>query len=82
MQISAFTSKENVDEAFQVAVAAGARMPVQEVFWGGRMGTVQCPFGYSRSLATHTRDLTPEKVRHGAQAFFAQMAQKQAAPEK
>lgn len=33
MQIAAFTSKENVDEAFQVA--AGARMPVQEVFWGG-----------------------------------------------
>lgn len=80
MQIAAFTSKENVDEAFQVA--AGARMPVQEVFWGGRMGTVQCPFGYSRSLATHTRDLTPEKVRQGAQAFFAQMAQRQAAPEK
>ena len=64
----------NVDEAFRVAVAAGAeaQMPVQEMFWGDRVGTVQDPFGYSWSLATHTRDLTPEEIRQGAQAFFAQ----------
>jgi uncharacterized glyoxalase superfamily protein PhnB len=73
--VSFYLYLENVDEAFRVAVAAGAeaRMPVQEMFWGDRVGTVQDPFGYSWSLATHTRDLTPEEIRQGAQAFFAQM---------
>ena len=75
--VSFYLYLENVDEAFQVAVNAGAevRMPVQDMFWGDRMGTVQDPFGYSWSLATHTRDLTPEEIRQGAQAAFAQMAQ-------
>jgi PhnB protein len=75
--VSFYIYLENVDDAFQVAVAAGAeaRMPVQEMFWGDRMGSVQDPFGYSWSLATHTRDLTPEEIRQGAQAFFAQMKQ-------
>jgi uncharacterized glyoxalase superfamily protein PhnB len=73
--VSFYLYLENVDEAFRVAVAAGAeaQMPVQEMFWGDRVGTVQDPFGYSWSLATHTRDLTPEEIRQGAQAFFAQM---------
>jgi hypothetical protein len=39
------------------------------------MGTVRDPFGYSWSLATRTRDLTPEEIRKGAQAAFAQMEQ-------
>jgi uncharacterized glyoxalase superfamily protein PhnB len=75
--VSFYLYLENVDEAFRVAVAAGAvaRMPVEEMFWGDRMGTVQDPFGYSWSLATHTRDLTPEQIRQGAQAFFARMKQ-------
>jgi hypothetical protein len=51
-------------------------MPVQEMFWGDRMGSVQDPFGYSWSLATHSRDLTPEEIRQGAQEFFARMAEK------
>jgi uncharacterized glyoxalase superfamily protein PhnB len=69
---------ENVDKAFKVAVAAGAEveMPVQEMFWGDRMGSVRDPFGYSWSLATHTRDLTPEEISKGAQEAFAQMGQK------
>ena len=75
--VSFYIYVENVDEAFKVAVGAGAevRMPVQDMFWGDRMGTVQDPFGYSWSLATHTRDLTPEEIRQGAEAAFAQMAQ-------
>jgi uncharacterized glyoxalase superfamily protein PhnB len=69
---------ENVDKAFKVAIAAGAEveMPVQEMFWGDRMGSVRDPFGYSWSLATHTRDLTPEEISKGAQEAFAQMGQK------
>lgn len=76
--VSFYLYLDNVDEAFRVAVAAGAevRMPVEEMFWGDRTGTVQDPFGYSWSLATHTRDLTPEEIQQGAQAFFARMKQK------
>jgi len=75
--VSFYIYVENIDEAFRVAVAAGAEslMPVQEMFWGDRMGTVRDPFGYSWSLATRTRDLTPEEIRKGAQAAFAQMEQ-------
>jgi PhnB protein len=67
---------ENVDEAFDTAVAAGAkvRMPVQEMFWGDRVGTVEDPFGYAWSLATHTRDLTMEEIREGAEAMFSKTA--------
>lgn len=76
--VSFYIYQENVDEAFGTALAAGAeaRMPVQEMFWGDRVGTVQDPFGYSWSLATHTRDLTPQEIQQGAQAAFARMGEK------
>ncbi len=69
---------ENVDEAFRRALEAGAesQMDVQEMFWGDRVGTVKDPFGYSWSLATHTRDLTPQEIEEGAKAALAQMAGK------
>ncbi len=76
--VSFYIYLENVDEAFKTALATGAKalMPVQEMFWGDRAGMVQDPFGYSWWLATHTRDLTPEEIREGAQAAFAQMEKK------
>ncbi|KAF0220163.1 MAG: glyoxalase/bleomycin resistance [Geobacteraceae bacterium] len=76
--VSFYLYVENVDDAFRVAREAGAeaRMPVQDMFWGDRVGTVQDPFGYSWTLATHVKDLTPEEIREGAQAAFAQMAKK------
>ena len=68
----------HADESFARALAAGAvsQMPVDEMFWGDRVGTVQDPFGYSWMLATHTRDLSPEEMQRGAQEFFAKMARK------
>jgi PhnB protein len=69
--VSFYVYLENVDEALNAAVAAGAevRMAVQDMFWGDRMGNVQDPFGHSWSLATHTKDLTPEEIRQGAEAL-------------
>lgn len=66
---------DNVDAAYQQAIDAGATscMPVQEMFWGDRIGTVQDPFGYSWTLATHVKDLTQEEINRGAEAFFARM---------
>lgn len=76
--VSFYVYLENVDEAFKVAIEAGAevQMPVDDMFWGDRMGTVRDPFGYSWSLASHTRDLTPEEIEEGAKAAFAKMAEK------
>ena len=69
---------ENVDAAFRRALEAGAeaRMPVQDMFWGDRAGSVQDPFGYSWMLATHIKDLTPQEIQEGAKAAFAQMERK------
>ena len=76
--ISFYIYLENVDAAFTTAVKAGAtvQMPVEDMFWGDRMGTVLDPFGYSWSLASHTKDLTPEEIQKGAEAMFATMAKK------
>ena len=76
--VSFYLYVENVDAAFTKAVEAGAatRMPVQDMFWGDRAGTVQDPFGYSWMLATHIKDLTPQEMEEGARAFFAQMGRK------
>jgi uncharacterized glyoxalase superfamily protein PhnB len=69
---------DDVDAAFKRAVDAGGtpQMEVQEAFWGDRMGSLKDPFGYTWTLATHTRDLTPEQIQQGAEEFFAQMAKK------
>lgn len=76
--VSFYLYVEKVDEAFRIALEAGAevRMPVQDMFWGDRIGTVQDPFGYSWTLATHIKDLTPQEIQAGAQAAFAEMGRK------
>ncbi len=76
--VSFYLYIENVDKAFQIALDAGAeaKMPVQDMFWGDRAGTVQDPFGYSWMLATHVKDLTPQEIQQGAQAAFARMPKK------
>ena len=76
--VSFYLYVENVDGAFRRALEAGAesKMPVENMFWGDRVGTVQDPFGYSWMLATHIEDLTPEEIEEGAKAAFAQTAKK------
>jgi len=58
---------EDVDTTVARAVAAGARvtMPIADMFWGDRYGQLEDPFGHRWSVATHTRDLSPEEVRLG-----------------
>ena len=58
---------EDVDAQVKQAVAAGAKltMPVADMFWGDRYGQVEDPFGHKWSVATHTRDLTPEEIKPG-----------------
>ena len=74
--ISLFLYVPNVDAAFKQAIAAGCTevMPVADMFWGDRAGSLTDPFGYRWMIATHTRDLTKEQIRKSAEAFFAGMA--------
>ena len=66
---------ENVDAAFDRAVSAGAtvKMPLMDQFWGDRYGQVMDPFGHRWSLATHTRDMSPEEMQQEQERAFAKM---------
>jgi len=63
---------KDVDAVFKKAVEAGAKaeMPPQEMFWGDRYGKLTDPFGHHWSIATHTKDLTPDQIAKGAAAHF------------
>lgn len=69
----------DADAAFKKAVDAGAKpdMPVQEMFWGDKMGNVIDPFGYAWTLATRTKEMTPQQIEKGAKEFCAQFATKE-----
>ncbi len=56
---------ENVDAAVAQAVVAGAKitMPLADMFWGDRYAQLEDPFGHHWSMATHTRDLTPQQIQ-------------------
>ena len=63
-----------VDAAFQRAVAAGCtvKMPLMDMFWGDRTGTVADRWGNVWNLAEHTRDLSPEQMKKEEEAVTAQ----------
>jgi len=70
---------DDVDSAFRQAIDAGAEtsMPVENQFWGDRMGTVLDPFGHKWSIATHVEDVPPEQFE---ERMKASSRQKQAEP--
>jgi PhnB protein len=72
--VSFFIYLENVDEAWQRAINAGAKqvMPLADMFWGDRAGCVDDPFGHHWWLAQHVADLTPDEIKKGQEEFFSQ----------
>jgi uncharacterized glyoxalase superfamily protein PhnB len=66
---------ENVDAAFDRAVSAGANvvMPLMDQFWGDRYGMVADPFGHKWSIATHTKDMSPEEMQRAQDEAMANM---------
>jgi PhnB protein len=69
-----FIYTPDADAVFKQAVAASGKviMPMADMFWGDRAGTVQDPFGYQWMIATHTRDMTKDQITEEAKTFFAQ----------
>ena len=67
---------DDADAAQKRAVAAGAKetMPVADMFWGDRMGSVEDPYGYHWSIATRVREMTPEQIKEAGTEFMKQMA--------
>jgi PhnB protein len=61
---------EDVDRVVSQAVAAGAKVlrPVQDKFYGDRMGSLVDPFGHQWHIATHEEDVSPEETLKRAAA--------------
>lgn len=64
---------ENVDAAWKRAVDAGAKpsLPVQDMFWGDRLGKLEDPFGHIWNLAQHVADPSPEEIQRGQEEFLS-----------
>lgn len=73
--VGLFLYVPDVDATFKQAVDAGAKadQPPTDMFWGDRFGRVTDPFGHTWSMATHVKDVTPEEMKKGAEAMFAEM---------
>jgi PhnB protein len=69
---------KDVDAVFRRAVDAGAKvmLPLEDKFYGDRMGTIVDPFGHQWSLGTHIEDVPPEEMKKRAAAEAAKMAGK------
>ena len=67
---------DDVDTVFKRAVDAGARSvrPVENQFYGDRMGTLEDPFGHMWSIATHVEDVAPEEMKRRADEMAKQQA--------
>ena len=62
---------EDVDAVVARAVAAGATLvhPVEDKFYGDRMGTIEDPFGHRWYVTTHIEDVSPEEIGRRAAAM-------------
>ena len=69
---------QNVDTVYKQAVDAGCEvtMPLDDMFWGDRCGTVKDPFGYTWMVATHIKDMSRDEMKEAAESFFAEMAKR------
>jgi PhnB protein len=72
---------EDVDAVYRRAVEAGAEAtrPVEDQFWGDRMGMVTDPFGHQWSLATHVEKVSPEEIEKRLAAMGSSEAQTETA---
>jgi PhnB protein len=66
---------EDVDAVFDRAVAAGGKvkMPLDDMFWGDRFGTITDPFGHVWSIATHKEDVPPDELEKRGKEAMAKM---------
>jgi len=63
----------DVDATIARAVEAGATLirPVEDRFYGDRLGQIEDPFGHVWSVQTHIEDVSPEEMQRRAAAAAA-----------
>jgi PhnB protein len=60
----------DADAVAAKALAAGATLkrPVENQFYGDRLGTIEDPFGHVWHISTHIEDVSPEEINRRAAA--------------
>ena len=55
----------DVDAVVDRAVKAGGKLtrPVEDQFYGDRMGGIEDPFGHRWFIATHVEDVPPDEIK-------------------
>jgi PhnB protein len=72
--VSLLVYVEDADGVFERAIQAGARAlrPVEDRFYGDRVGRFEDPFGHRWDVSTHIEDVPPEEMsRRAAEAIAA-----------
>jgi PhnB protein len=72
--VSLLVYVEDADGVFERAIQAGARAlrPVEDRFYGDRVGRFEDPFGHRWDVSTHVEDVPPEEMsRRAAEAMAA-----------
>ena len=71
--VTLHTYVENSDDVFDRAIAGGAKplRPVEDQFYGDRVGQFEDPFGHRWSVATHIEDVAPDEMARRAEAAMA-----------
>lgn len=74
--ISIHLYTKNVDATIKLAVAAGAKLlrPVEDMFYGDRIGMVQDPYGHMWSVATHIEDVSKATLKKRAAELYSKKA--------
>ena len=62
---------EDVDAVAKKAIAAGATLkrPVENQFYGDRLGSIIDPFGHLWHISTHVEDVPPDEIGRRAAAM-------------
>jgi PhnB protein len=46
------------------------KRPVEDQFYGDRMGTLLDPFGHTWHISTHIKDVTPDEIERRTAELF------------
>jgi PhnB protein len=69
---------EDVDTVAAKAIGAGAKVkrPVENQFYGDRLGTFEDPFGHTWHISTHIEDVAPDELDRRARKAMEEMKKK------
>ncbi len=79
--VGLFIYADDVDTAFRKAIEVGGKetMPVENQFWGDRMGTLSDPFGHKWTLATTVEEVPDSELQDRMKAWSEQQTQSEPA---